>query len=400
MKILQVNKFLYHKGGADKYCLILIEELEKIGFDIAVFGMSDERNIESKWKKYFSENIDYYKSGNYLKIASRFIWNREAAKKFAAILDDFKPDLIHAHNIYHQLSPSILFEAKKRNIPVVLTLHDYKLICPNYLMFSRGKHCEKCLKRPYLNCITSNCYNSYPRSILAALESFLHNKIWHSYQKNVDLFISPSNYLKEKMIQAGWDKEKITVLINPAPSYKFNNSGQNLLYIGRLSKEKGVDTLLKALTETKETLDIAGTGPEEDNLKNLCQKLNLSDRVIFHGQVLGANLEKLRNEAKAIILPSVWAENMSLVLLESLASGKIIIASNTGGTPELIENEKTGFLFTAGDSKMLAEKIKHLSQLSEPEKELMFNQIKEKIEPLNLQKHLEKLKIIYQQFQK
>jgi glycosyltransferase involved in cell wall biosynthesis len=400
MKILQVNKFLHPKGGADKYCLILIEELEKMGVTVATFGMADERNIESKWQKYFSENIDYYKSGNYLKIARRFIWNKEAAKKFAAILDDFKPDLIHAHNIYHQLSPSILFEAKKRNIPIILTLHDYKLICPNYLMFSKGKHCEKCLKGSYLNCLINNCYNSYPRSALATLESFLHNKVWRSYQKNIDLFISPSNYLKEKMIQAGWNADKITVLINPAPDYKFNPIGQNLLYIGRLSKEKGVDILLKALKGTSEKLDIAGTGPEEDNLKELCQQLNLNERVVFHGQVLGQALEDLRSKAKAVILPSVWAENMSLVLLESLANGKIVIASNTGGTPELIEEGKTGFLFTAGDIKMLTEKINKLAILSDNEKELMFNYIKEKIIPLNLKEHLEKLQKLYQQFQK
>lgn len=395
MKILQINKFLYPKGGADKYCLTLIEELTKSGFEIASFGMLDERNIDSKWKKYFSENLDYYQIKNYFKTASRFIWNREAAKKFAALLDDFKPDLIHAHNIYHQLSPSILFEAKKRNIPVILTLHDYKLICPNYLMFTKGHHCEKCLKNPYLNCVINNCYNSYPRSFLAALESFLHNKVWHSYQKNVDLFISPSKYLKNKMVQAGWNKEKITVLTNPAPNYQETNIGKNLLYLGRLSTEKGVTVLLKALKETDDNLDIAGSGPEEEKLKKLCQELNLSDRVFFHGQLLGKDLEKLQTEAKAVILPSVWAENMSLVLLESLAKGKIVIASDTGGTPELIEDTKTGFLFKAGDSKMLAQKINNLNNLTITDKDELSKNIKEKIEPLILKNHLHDLKEIY-----
>jgi glycosyltransferase involved in cell wall biosynthesis len=398
MKIIQANKFLYPKGGADKYCLTLIDELSKLGDNIIPFGMADKRNIESPWGKYFSENIDYHKTGNTFKIASRLIWNKEAANKFATLLDETKPNLIHAHNIYHQLSPSILVEAKKRKIPVVMTLHDYKLICPNYLMFTHGKHCERCLPGNYLNCFTQNCYYSYTRSGLAALESFLHNKVWHSYKSNVDLFISPSNYLKEKLVEAGWDTNKITVLTNPAPKYNPSADGSRLLYIGRLSVEKGVDILLQALKLTNNNLDIAGTGPDEEILKKLGKDLGLDKRVIWHGQLLGDDLERLKREAKAVILPSIWAENMSLVLLESLAYGKLIIASASGGTPELIEDNKTGFLFPPGDAKALAKKINDLENITPEQREELAHMIKEKIEPLELKNHLNKLEHLYSQF--
>jgi len=394
MKIIQVNKFLYPKGGADKYCLTLIDELSKNGDTIIPFGMSDDRNFESSWSAYYSENIDYHQKGNRFKIVSRLIWNKEAAKKFADLLDTTKPDLIHAHNIYHQLSPSILVEAKKRKIPIVMTLHDYKLACPNYLLFTHGKHCELCLGGNYFNCLSHNCYYSYTRSGLAALESFLH-KSWGAYDKNIDLFIAPSNYLKQIMIRAGFAANKIIVLINPAPKYLPSTDGNHLLYIGRLSVEKGVDVLLNALSLSNEALDIAGTGPDEQKLKDLCHKLNLNNRVTFHGQLLGADLEKLKREAKAIILPSIWAENMSLVLLESLAYGKLIIASASGGTPELIEDNKTGFLFPPGDISNLAQKIKALNDITTEQREIMAKAIKEKIIPLELNNHLDKLKNIY-----
>lgn len=395
MKIIQVNKFLYPKGGADKYCLLLISELELMGETVIPFGMADERNLTSTWSKYFTENIDYHQKGQSFKKATRLIWNKEAAAKFGRLLDESKPELIHAHNIYHQLSPSILVEAKKRNIPVVMTLHDYKLICPNYLMFNNGKHCERCLNGNYFNCLLHNCYNSYPRSALAALESWLHHKVWHVYRDNIDLFISPSNYLKEKMVSAGWDASKIIVLINPAPEYQPQSDGSRLLYIGRLSNEKGVDVLLRALKLTTEELDIAGTGPDELKLKNLTKELELENRVTFHGHVAGETLEKLKREAKAVILPSIWAENMSLVLLESLAYGKFIIASASGGTPELIEDNRTGFLFKPGDAKQLAQKINDLNNLTIEQRATIAEQIKEKIIPLELKNHLIKLKNIY-----
>lgn len=400
MKIIQANKFLYPKGGADKYCLTLISELEASGETVIPFGMADSRNLNSTWSNYFSENIDYHQKGNNFKIVTRLIWNKEAANKFANLLDETKPDLIHAHNIYHQLSPAILVEAKKRKIPVIMTLHDYKLVCPNYLLFTHGKHCERCLKGNYLNCLTHNCYYSYARSGLAALESFLHNKVWHSYKNNIDLFISPSEYLKNKMVEAGWDANKITVLINPAPKYTPSADGSRLLYMGRLSIEKGVDVLIRALKETDEQLDIAGAGPDEEKLRHLSKELNLDDRIIFHGQVLGEELEKLKREAKAVILPSIWAENMSLVLLESLAYGKLIIASNSGGTPELIEDGKTGFLFSPGNTDSLIEKIKEMNSLSANQREIITKNIEEKIIPLELKKHLEKLKNIYLQLGK
>ncbi len=396
MKILQVNKFLYPKGGADKYCLMLINELGK-KHEVSAFGMSDEKNIISVNQEYFSENLNYHQKGNSFKKAARLIWNREAAQKFAKLLDKVKPDIIHAHNIYHQLSPSILKEARKRNIPVVMTLHDYKLICPNYLLFCKGRHCQKCLKGNYFHCLFNNCYGSFFRSALATTESIIHNKILKSYQKGVKLFVAPSQYLKNLMLKAGFKEDQIIVLNNPAPETENSPNGNRLLYLGRLSKEKGVDLLLKSLKDTNESLDVVGDGPMEEELKKLTKKLNLEDRVTFYGHLDGEALLKIKREAKAVIVPSLWAENMSLVILESLALSKIVIASAMGGNPELIEHEKTGFLFLPNNEFDLAEKINKLNFLTNIEKENIKANIQEKIKLLSLSKHLDSLEDIYQQ---
>lgn len=395
MKIIQANKFFYPKGGADKYFLTISQELTKAGDLVIPFAMADEKNLDSKWSSYFSENINYYQSKNHFKLAWRLIWNQEAAKKFSKLLDDTKPDLIHVHNIYHQLSPSILTEAKKRQIPVVMTLHDYKLVCPNYLLYTNNHYCQQCLNGNYLNCLKNNCYQSYTKSGLAVLESFLHNKVWHSYRDNIDLFISPSNYLKNLMIEAGWDEKKIVVLNNPAPEYNPQTDGKRLLYLGRLTPEKGINTLIKALKLTEASLDVAGSGVSENDLKKLSAELNLEERITFHGQLSGEPLEKLIKSAKAIIVPSVWSENMPLVILESLAYNKLVIASQTGGTPELIEDNKTGFLFPAGNVETLANTIKRLDSISAEERDVISKHIKDKIVPLSLKEHLIKLKEIY-----
>jgi glycosyltransferase involved in cell wall biosynthesis len=397
MRIIQVNKFLHPKGGADKYFLTLISELPSLGHEVIPFGMKDDRNIESPWSKYFSQYINYNQKGDLIKKSSRLIWNKEAATQFAKLLDEARPDLIHCHNIYHQLSPSILVEAKKRNIPVVMTLHDYKLICPNYLLFSHNQICERCLGKSPWHCLSHNCYNSYSRSALASLESWLHNRVWHVYRDNVDLFIAPSQFLKNKMISGGFSNDKIIVLENPAPQLDISQeTGQNLLYFGRLFKEKGINILITALKDTNEKLDIVGTGPEETSLKELAAKLQLTDRITFHGGKQGAELYSFIKQAKAVIVPSLWYENMSLVILESLAQGKLIIASNLGGNPELIEEGKTGWLFPAGDVAVLASKIKALNTLTSEQLLEIQNNIKEKIEPLNLKYHLKRLEDIYQ----
>lgn len=400
MRIIQVNKFNYLRGGSEKYFLEISRELREQGHEVALFSMKHPLNESSQWSKYFVSNVDFNKSSFWQKliIPARVLYSLSAKKKFTKLIKDFKPDLIHCHNIYHQISPSILVAAKKQGIPVVMHLHDYKLICPNYKLFTKDKICQRCRGGKYYKCFQYKCLNdSWARSLLASLEMYLHHKILKIYKKNVDIFIAPSQFMKNACVHFGWPEEKITVLRNfhninnEDEKPKTNNKANYLLYFGRLSTEKGIDVLLRALTKNEEELKIAGTGPDEKRLRALSHSLGLEDRVAFLGFQDGLKLQALINEAKAIIVPSVWAENMPFSVIESLANSKIVIASHSGGLAELINN-KNGLLFKTGDSQDLVVKIAALNKLDTA---TMSEQAKTSVEYLRIDQHLKHLLAIY-----
>ncbi|MDI3496435.1 MAG: hypothetical protein PWQ35_456 [Patescibacteria group bacterium] len=373
MRILQVNKFHYPRGGADKYYLELGEALTVAGHQVAYFSMQHPKNIASDFDKYFVSRLSFNEGGwrDKLKAPGRIIYSLEAKRKFEALVLDFKPDIIHIHNIYHQLSPSILDVAKKYKIPVVMHLHDYKLICPNYQLFCRGQICEACKKRRYFNCVRRRCFkNSFSQSLLAAIEMTIHHKWLKIYQKNISLFIAPSKFMKNKVSEYGWDEKKIKVIYNffsnslKAGAEELRNKKEKdyLFYFGRLSEEKGISTLIEAAALSKQQLKIAGLGPELDHLKDLAKKLKVE--ADFLGFKTGEELKKLIMEARAVVLPSIWYENMPLSMLEALSLKTIVIASAQGGLPEIIKPGYNGFLFTALDAKDLATKIKELKNFN------------------------------------
>lgn len=356
MKILQVNKFHYPKGGADKYYLNISEELKKKGHQVAVFAMQDDNNLDSGYSNYFSDNINFKK--NNIKTAVKLIYNLNAKKRFEKLIIDFKPDIIHYHNIYHQLSPSILSFARKQGIKSVMHLHDYKLICPNYQLFVNNKPCTRCKPSKYYHCLLNKCHkNSYLKSALVALEMYIHHPILKIYKKNIDHFISPSQFLKNKFVEFAWDEKRISVLINPVDnnllSVPEHKEKDYLLYFGRLSQEKGIEVLIKACLKAKQKLKIVGTGINYE--KKYSSKL-----IEFLGYRQGKDLGKIISQAKAIVIPSLWYENMPLNLLEALSLSKVVIASRIGGIPEIIKDKINGFLFKAGDSQELAKLISNL----------------------------------------
>lgn len=404
MRILQVNKFHYLRGGAEKYFLDMTEKLRQDGHEVAVFSMCHPKNLPSPWEKYFVSRISFNESKlrDKLLAPGRIIYSLEAKWKFRKLVDDFRPEVIHIHNIYHQLSPSILSVARKKNIPVVMHLHDYKLVCPNYQLFVDNKICYRCRKHRYCQAIKHRCFKgSLIQSALVALEMFLHHRVWKIYEKAVSLYIAPSAFMKDTVVSFGIPAEKVEVLYNfidrPQIEVKNIETQNHLLYYGRLSPEKGIDVLLEALKSMPATpiLKIVGSGPETERLEALAQSLGLEGSVEFLGPKYGADLEKIILGAKAIIIPSIWAENMPFVLLESLALGKVVIASRTGGLPELITSGESGFLFENGNALDLAEKIAALDNYDLKKIGLAA---KEQVADLSLEKHYEKLLAIYRRF--
>ncbi len=363
MKILMINKFFYRKGGSESYMFDLIDLLKKQGHQVIEFSMQDKKNQESEYSNYFVKNIDFSKKEGIfkdIKKALRAIYSFEAKKKLEKLIKKEKPDIAHLHNFNFHLTPSILSVLKKHNIPTVWTLHDYKLICPNYRLFTQGKICERCKVYKYYNCLRYNCFNNFGRSLTATLEMFLHKLILRSYDK-VDIFIAPSKFLEAKLKDWNIRPEKIRQLYNFIDLAKFEPNfepGQGLIYFGRLSLEKGILTLLKAFKGLSGfNLQIVGQGPQKEAIEQYIKENNLNN-VSLSGYKKGQELYDLIKKSRLVIAPSQWYENNPISVLEAFALAKPAIGSGLGGIPELVKHGKTGFLFEAGQAEDLKEEIK------------------------------------------
>jgi len=362
MKLLVVNKFYFLRGGSERYIFELNKVLEKNGFTVIPFSMKDEKNFQTKYSQYFVGNIDFQNKLSLidrLRSVFRILYSFEARKNILELIENAKPDLAHIHNIAHQISPSILPALKKRGIPVVQTLHDFKLVCPSYLFYTRGKPCEECKKNKFYKAIVNKCIkNSFSGSFLIAMEMYFH-KMTKIYN-NIDIFITPSLFMKRKLEEFGIYTNKLVHIPNFvlaesfSPNYDFEDY---FIYFGRLSEEKGVMTLLKAVERNwKIKLLIVGEGVLEDELKRYAEKKGLKN-VIFKGYKSGSEFQNLIRNAMFTILPSECYENCPISILESFAMGKPVIGANIGGIPELINEGSDGLLFESGNAADLNDKI-------------------------------------------
>ena len=359
MKILMINKFLYPRGGCETYMLNLASELAARGHEVQYFGMYDEKNTVGNDLGLYTSNMDFHSKG-----AARFlypfkiIYSREARKKLSKVLDDFKPDIVHMNNINFQLTPSVIYAVKKRNIPIVQTVHDYQMICPNHLLydFSLEKPCEKCINGSKLNCFKNSCiHGSKAKSLIGTIEAWLYG-ILKTYKK-VDLYICPSYFLESKLHTASpFYKDKTLTIHNfiekkPIPEKK-SAEKPYIAFASRLSKEKGVDLLAQAAKLLPEySFVIAGNGPDDECLKNI-------PNVTMKGFLTGDELVSLIAGAKVMILPSVWYENCPLNILETHSFGVPVITMKSGGMAELVEDGKTGVLVAEPTACAIAEAIK------------------------------------------
>ncbi|WP_034814461.1 glycosyltransferase family 4 protein [Exiguobacterium alkaliphilum] len=385
MRILFVNKYNYIKGGSETYLFGLKDRLEKEGHETAVFSMKDDKNFSSKYSDDFVNAIDYENSNMLIKIKNgmNLIYSFEAINKIEDVIKDFNPDVVHLNLIYHQITPSIINKINKLNIPIVLVVHDYKIICPNYKMYNDDKICNKCIGGNFISCTTNKCHkDSYIDSALLTIEAYTH-KTLKSYNA-VDEFIFPSNYIKEQFLKSYFskrNKEKFTHIPNFVSSdyydFKFKNQDikkkRQILYYGRLSKEKGVDLLIEAVErlESKVTLKIVGLGPEERMLKEYVVNKKI-ENVEFCGFKSGDDLKEIISESMFVVLPSTWPEVFGLTNIESLALGTPIIGSNIGGISELITKE-VGFLFEPGNLNDLVTQLNFALSLNDEEYIIMQN---------------------------
>jgi glycosyltransferase involved in cell wall biosynthesis len=334
-----------------------------------------------------------------LKTIGEIIYSRSAKSALQELIHVQRPDIVHAHNIYGRLTASVLDLLYNENIPVVMTLHDYKLICPSYKLMNNGKICEKCRGRFFYNAVISRCHkNSYAASTIYAFESY-YNRFSGKYRKNVRYFISPSLFLKTKLVEYNWPENQIAYIPNFLLADRFEadcKPGSYFLYLGRLSEEKGVSTLIKAfkdLDHNQAKLLIAGDGPLRTQLE---EQADNDRRIEFAGYLSGTKLKTVIRESLAVIIPSEWYENAPISILEAFASAKPVIASNLGGIPEMIDNAENGYLFEAGNVRSLRDKLEIM--MKSPAKAIMEmgSAAREKVEnEYSPQEHYKKLMSLY-----
>ena len=360
MKILFVNKFLYTRGGAETYFLKIGEELTRRGHEVEYFGMYDEKNTVGNALHLATTNMDFHNAGpEKLLYPFRILYSFEAKRKLKQVIGQFQPDLIHFNNINFQLTPSVICAGAECGVPMVQTVHDVQMLCPNHMMmeFNSKKRCEACMgKKSKWPCVKKRCiHGSLPKSLIGAVEGTLY-ECNHVYDK-IDRFICPSAFLEKKLLTVPRFRGKTVMLHNflsrvaaAAPAEK----GDYVLYFGRFSEEKGIGTLIKVCKELPDVQFIfAGTGPLEETVNGIKNIKNV-------GFQKGEALEKLIREARFSIYPSEWYENCPFSVMESQMYGTPVLGADIGGIPELIQVGKTGELFESGNGKDLKRKIEKL----------------------------------------
>lgn len=361
MKILLANKFYYRRGGDCIYMLNLEKLLKAHGHEVAVFAMDYPENLDTPWKKYFPKNMSK------LMAFTRPFGAHEVKSTFKKLLDDFKPDVVHLNNVHTQLSPVMAELAHQRGIKVVWTLHDYKLLCPRYDCLKNGNTiCETCFNGDKKACLDNKCIKG---SKLASFIGYKEAVVWNRERLEVctDVFICPSQFMADKMVQGGFSKSKMQTLCNfiDVEKCKFSSTDGTdytddvellpkkedyYCFIGRLSHEKGAKTLIEAANQLPYKLVIIGGGPLMEELKSVAHT-----NIKFVGFKQWDDIKQLVGKARFSVIPSEWYENNPLSVIEAQCLGTPVLGANIGGIPEL-----TDYTFSSGNIADLKTKIEKM----------------------------------------
>ena len=359
MRILLANKFYYRRGGDCIYMLNLEQLLNAHGHETAVFAMQYPDNLPTPWSKYFPSEIRFSPGPGMVEAFLRPFGTREVKRKFNALLDDFKPDVVHLNNIHSQLSPIIAELAHKRGIKVVWTIHDYKLLCPRYDCLRNGTSiCEECFTDKH-NVLEYKCMkSSRTASFLAYREALKWNR--RRLEDCSDLFVCPSQFMADKMAQGGFCKKKLHTLCNFIDVEKCKKSSYTekedyYCFIGRISHEKGVLTLIEAANQLPYRLKIIGGGPLEGKIKSLA-----NPDIEFMGFRQWEEIKEIAGRARFSVIPSEWYENNPLSVIEAQCLGTPVLGARIGGIPELIEEGVSGLCFESKNVEDLKDKIKDM----------------------------------------
>ena len=368
---ISVTSYYYRRGGAEAVMLDQNELLENRGWRIVPFAMEYEKNLDTPFEDYFVEEIDFasdYTPVEKVRKVVKSVYSLEARREISRLIDAVRPDVVHAHNVYHHLTPAIFGAVQKKGVPMVMTVHDLKIGCPSKLMLAPDGVCERCKGGKTWNAVAQRCQkDSLALSTVVALETTLHN-VLGSYRKNVDRFILPSHFHTNKLIEWGLPKDKTRYLPNAVDVSELTATyqpGERFVFVGRLSEEKGLLTFVKAVAQAGAKATIVGTGPQEEELQRTVEATGADAE--FAGYQTGDALFEIIRNARALVLPSECYENAPVVLLEAYGVGTPVLGSNLGGIPELIVENETGLLAQAGSVEGFAVALQRYVEMTDAE---------------------------------
>ena len=358
MRILQINKHHFVKGGADRVYLNTGDLLKKNGHEVIYFSTTHPGNLECSNSELFVPFVENREKGFVSNIFNTFnyLYNKEAIRNLDRLIEIYHPDIAHLHLIYGEMSGSVLKSLKSHKIPVVQSIHDYRLLCPaNAFIDSDYLICERCRNKAFYQCTTRRCKdkNLFYSSMLS-LEAYFR-KYCIDPVDYIDHFIFVSKFSREKHIE--YDKrfsDKSSQLYNFTDIYdgEIKPCKDNyLLYYGRLSREKGLELLLKTAESIKVNLKIAGTGPLEEKV---CEYAGRNKNIEYLGYKYGSDLDNLIKGSSFVVVPSECYENNPMTIIEAYSYGIPVIGSRLGGIPEILVDDYTGFLFESRNAADLA----------------------------------------------
>ncbi|MCF6218703.1 MAG: glycosyltransferase family 4 protein [Gammaproteobacteria bacterium] len=365
MKVLLAHNNYTITGGAEVFYRGVGRVLEKNGHEVAYFSCQ-EGGLDTQWADYFPKSVDYQSGGFAQKIQAfpAMVYSKKSKQAMARLIEDFKPDIIHAFAIYVKLTPSILDAAREAGIPVVMSCNDYKHICPSYKLYHRGKICEECKGGKFYRAVVNRCaHDSMVYSVASGIEAYVHNYL-NIYRKNIHTFLFSSEFMAHKT-EEFWGKDTFRwrKLRNPFDSTKYQATYTpkgSVLFFGRIIDEKGVDILVQAAAQLPQvSFRLVGDGPDLSSLKEMAENLGVKN-IVFTGAKWGEEMDEELKQCAFVVVPSIWHENFPYVINQSFAFGKPVVGSNRGGITELVAHGERGLIYKATDSAALAQTVREL----------------------------------------
>ena len=393
MKILSANNYFYLRGGSERVFFEEADLLERHGHRVVFFSTVNPDNLPCPDARHFAPDI-----GRRPWQAPRMVYSVASRRRIARLIREERPDIAHLHNVYQRISPSVLHALAAEGVPAVMTLHDYKLVCPSYQLYHHGRLCRDCEGRRFHRAVRNRCKeDSLGLSLVLALEAHVHRAlgIW----KRLDRLIAPSRFLRDTFVEMGWDPDHIVYIPNFIDLERFSvrpDSDDYFLYAGRLSPEKGVRTLIRAFKGAfrGRRLLIAGEGPMGADLR---EEAAGDDRIAFLGRLEADALARAMHGARIVVVPSEWYENAPMSVLEAMACGKPVVGADIGGISELVEPGVTGQLFEPMNHADLRGKIDLIDSLDGGRIRRMGLEARRRVEEaFGAESHYERLISLYE----